>query len=159
MFPTIVAGRVAPTLEVAQYTFPDTYHYVTNKERTELRRRLRSSSTKDPSTGCWVWQKSQRKKNGYGKASYKGKAVQAHRLSYIAYKADIQDGMVVHHTCGNNLCINPRHLQSVSHHDNVAEMLQRKEYVRRIAELEAEVERLRSGECACDRVGAPLTIG
>lgn len=116
-------------------------------------------SAKDPSTGCWVWQKSQRKKEGYGQISYKGKILLAHRLSYKAYKADIQDGMVIHHTCGNNLCINPRHLQSVTQHHNIAEMLQRKEYLRRIEELETEVARLRAARCACDTAALPLTIG
>jgi len=43
----------------------------------------------------------------------------------------------VHHKCANPPCINPEHLQQVSQHDNVAEMLHRQFYIGRIAALEA----------------------
>jgi hypothetical protein len=41
-------------------------------------------------------------------------------------------------------CVNPAHLQAVTQQENAAEMLERKAYLARIAELEAEVLALRS---------------
>lgn len=41
-----------------------------------------------------------------------------------------------HHTCGDSRCVNPDHLQPVTHRDNTAEMLARHSYLARIAELE-----------------------
>jgi heme oxygenase len=42
-----------------------------------------------------------------------------------------------HHACANTTCVNPDHLQPVTHRENIAEMMARKAYVARIRELEA----------------------
>ena len=47
-----------------------------------------------------------------------------------------------HHICANQRCVNPDHLQPISNRENVAEMMQRRYYIARIEELEAEVRRL-----------------
>lgn len=52
------------------------------------------------------------------------------RLGYALGK------MACHHRCGDSRCINPDHLQPVTNADNAAEMLARKFYKGRIAELE-----------------------
>ena len=81
--------------------------------------------------------------DGYGVTSIKGKLVRAHRVSYQEHVGPIPMGSVVHHTCANRACINPKHLQLLSSTENVAEMLERRAYKDRIAELEAELARLK----------------
>lgn len=96
----------------------------------------------DPTTGCWVWTKSLRSK-GYAAAYIFGRQWDGHRLSYIYLVGDPGPGSVVHHTCvTGGPCVNPAHLQAVTQAENTAEMLERRNYLRRIAALEAEVERL-----------------
>ena len=59
--------------------------------------------------GCHTWIAS-KQKQGYGMFSIFGKSIPAHRFSYILYKGDIAENMVVHQTCENNECVNPEHL-------------------------------------------------
>ena len=51
-----------------------------------------------------------KQKQGYGMFSIFGKSIPAHRFSYLLYKGDIAENMVVHQTCENNECVNPEHL-------------------------------------------------
>ena len=62
---------------------------------------------------CWIWNGA--KNNwGYGFSSIKGKAITAHRLSYIFHKGVVPNNKEIHHICNNKLCINPEHLISVT---------------------------------------------
>lgn len=60
-------------------------------------------------SGCWEWQKAL-SPCGYGVATYKNKSYRANRLSFIAFKGEIADGLLVCHTCDNPSCCNPEHL-------------------------------------------------
>jgi hypothetical protein len=53
---------------------------------------------------------------GYGQM---GRNTLAHRWIYEQNVGPIPEGMVVHHTCENRLCVNPDHLQLVSRGDHV----------------------------------------
>lgn len=86
-------------------------------------------------TGCWVWQRQARK--GYPVFRHSKGEFQVHRAMIEATHGAPLGTQVVHHTCANTLCVNPDHLQPVTHRDNIAEMLARKSYLSRIAELEA----------------------
>lgn len=61
-------------------------------------------------TGCWEWTAS-KNKQGYGTFYAGGDTVFAHRFSYIAFKEDIPEGLVIHHTCRVTCCVNPEHLE------------------------------------------------
>lgn len=68
--------------------------------------------------GCWVWQG--RLNNwGYGETRRNQKITPAHRLFYELLVGPIPEGMVIDHTCRNHQCVNPDHLQAVSHGENV----------------------------------------
>lgn len=88
----------------------------------------------DTSGDCWVWPRLNR--SGYPAARFAGKDVALHRLVLEMKHGASLGSQHAHHTCANAACVNPEHLQPVTHRDNVAEMLARQSYLARIAELE-----------------------
>ncbi len=73
---------------------------------------------------CWLWEGTQ---NGVGYGvfaipKHEGKAkkmVLAHRWIYERKVGRIPEGWHVHHKCKNPLCVNPDHLQAVSHAEHI----------------------------------------
>ena len=69
--------------------------------------------------GCWEWQGG-RNNLGYGKLNLPGrKRVYAHRFSYEKYIGPIPDGLELDHLCRNPPCVNPDHLEPVTHQENL----------------------------------------
>ncbi len=67
---------------------------------------------------CWPWTGTITKK-GYGTLEILGKAVVAHRLSYeVNSGKPVPAGLVVDHKCCNKACVNPAHLEAVTHSVN-----------------------------------------
>ncbi len=73
---------------------------------------------------CWEWQ-GKISLQGYGHFYFDGSISCAHRYSYILNCGDIPDGFEVHHTCYNKACVNPNHLELMTHLDNVRDASQR----------------------------------
>lgn len=71
----------------------------------------------DPATGCWVWMLSLGT-NGYGQMKRNGQLKTAHYWYYKYHKGDIKEGLEIDHTCKNKLCVNPDHLEAVTHIEN-----------------------------------------
>ena len=65
---------------------------------------------------CWLWTANRR--DGYGQFYFNGKLESAHRLSYELFKGDIPTGLQLDHLCRNRACINPDHLEAVTHKVN-----------------------------------------
>lgn len=61
---------------------------------------------------CIEW-KGDTHETGYGIVWVNGRAIRVHRIVYTAKHGDIPEGFVVHHKCGNRLCININHLESM----------------------------------------------
>lgn len=69
-------------------------------------------------SGCWEWQAFLTPK-GYGQFSVKGRMVRAHRFAYEWMVGPITEGMELDHLCRNRRCVNPDHLEPVTHRENV----------------------------------------
>jgi hypothetical protein len=67
--------------------------------------------------GCWVWQ-GKRNEAGYGRFTCGGKQRFAHRVAYTWLNGDIPSGLDLDHLCRNRACINPDHLDPVTHKEN-----------------------------------------
>ena len=83
--------------------------------------RIMASSSIDQHTGCWEWSLS-KQSNGYGQIKHEGKMKRAHRVSFEAFIGPIPFGMEVMHKCDNRGCVNPSHLVSGTHKDNMLDM-------------------------------------
>mgnify|MGYP001567469602 FL=1 len=67
---------------------------------------------------CWNWIMG-KSDSGYGRFSYNGKTVRAHRFSYELHNGKIPFDKEIDHLCRNRLCCNPEHLEAVNHLENV----------------------------------------
>lgn len=89
-------------------------------------------------SGCWEWPRIDSK--GYARVSWSNVGV--YRMVVEATLGAPLGSQAAHHTCANTRCVNPDHLQPVTHRANTAEMLSRRSYVERIAELEEALSAL-----------------
>lgn len=110
-----------------------------NRDHAAVIETIRADTTIN-SNGCWIWPK--KMKGGYPFASIAGSSVAVHRIVLEAKHGKPLGSQAAHHICSVRACVNPEHLQPVTHQENTAEMLQRRSYLARIAELEQAVAQL-----------------
>jgi hypothetical protein len=67
---------------------------------------------------CWVWT-GHRFKAGYGALRVGSRQLVAHRWVYEELVGPVPDGLELDHLCRNRACVNPDHLEPVSHLTNV----------------------------------------
>lgn len=79
--------------------------------------RLFNKIDKKPS-GCWEWTGG-RDGAGYGRLRIGKEFYGAHRAAYEMIRGPIPDGLSLDHLCRNPLCVNPAHLEPVTHQENV----------------------------------------
>lgn len=71
------------------------------------------------SCGCWIWL-GKPDKDGYGIFFIDGKQVKAHRYSYIKKRGPIKKGLEIDHLCRIRCCVNPGHMEAVTHKKNMS---------------------------------------
>jgi len=84
----------------------------------EQRKRFWEKVTKNEGNGVWGWTGAIKNK-GYGKLTLEGKGYLAHRVAYRLTKGKIGDGFELDHLCRNTRCVNPSHLDAVTHKENI----------------------------------------
>jgi hypothetical protein len=100
------------------------------KNPVSLKSRLDAHVSVDPTSGCWHWTGSINK-GGYGKIRVESRSQLAHRISFILSGKILPEGKILDHTCHkpdgscpggsaclHRRCINPDHLEPVTHLDN-----------------------------------------
>ena len=83
-------------------------------DKEQMKHRILSRTVKTPS--CWFYTGA--KNGGYGAIEINGKKTVVHRLMYEAVVGKVPDGMELDHLCGIKHCVNPEHLQPVTHLEN-----------------------------------------
>lgn len=68
-------------------------------------------------SGCWIWTAG--KVQGYGKLKVSGRHWRAHRYSWEMLVGPIPDGLELDHLCRVIACVNPAHLEPVTHRENL----------------------------------------
>ena len=76
--------------------------------------------------GCWAWLGHHHRKDGYAQFSLNAHEnngrkdeIRVHRYLYELLNGPIQEGLEPDHLCRNRGCINPGHLEPVSHLENM----------------------------------------
>ena len=72
----------------------------------------------EPNSGCWIWTGRLTDK-GYGIILVSGRPERAHRVSLALAGIPIPVGMEPDHKCRIRCCVNPAHLEPVTHSINV----------------------------------------
>lgn len=81
--------------------------------------------------GCWIWD------GPLGNDGYPRSKRLYRNVVEAKHRQPLGKQAVVHHKCAVRACVNPDHLQPVTHIENTAEMLARQTYLKRIRDLES----------------------
>ncbi|MCK5639573.1 MAG: HNH endonuclease, partial [Gammaproteobacteria bacterium] len=71
---------------------------------------------------CWEWQGSHSgngRGGGYPRMSLDGQTVAVHRVMYIQINGYVPSKKQIDHVCRNRCCVNPAHLEMVTHKENI----------------------------------------
>lgn len=93
-------------------------HYMAAKKRGTLPPlAAKGPDYRVDTSGCWVWQHAP-SDTGYGTKRVNGKTMLAHRWMYERQVGPIPVGLELDHLCRNRACVNPEHLEPVTHRIN-----------------------------------------
>lgn len=79
---------------------------------------LEQNAIWEPNSGCLLWLGALNEK-GYGRVSTGGRYRPVHQVSYELVKERISKGLEPDHLCRVRCCINPEHLEAVTHKENL----------------------------------------
>lgn len=69
-------------------------------------------------TDCWFWL-GHRDRLGYGHFHFHGQKALAHRRCFEATIGPVPEGLELDHLCRAPSCVNPAHLEPVTHRENI----------------------------------------
>ncbi len=79
--------------------------------------KIESHITRLPN-GCWEWER-KRRGSKYAVMEFDRRPRSVHRIMYTFAWGDIPDGLELDHICRNQYCVNPFHLEAVTHKTNM----------------------------------------
>ena len=85
--------------------------------QSALEPRFLSFIVPEPNSGCWLWS-GKLTNSGYSEFWADGKGRLGHRVAYRLYRAEIPEGLEIDHLCRIPICVNPAHLEAVTHKVN-----------------------------------------
>lgn len=68
--------------------------------------------------GCWVWM-GRINRDGYGHVRVGKKTALAHRAVFEMAAGPVARGLELDHLCRHRCCVNPLHMEAVTHRENV----------------------------------------
>lgn len=116
--------------------------------RIPVHERILARTEKVTESGCWIWMGALNG-NGYSKiATHTGPKIKrmrlCHRLMYEHLRGAIPFGLTLDHLCRVRCCVNPWHLEPVTHRENV---------LRGASVLAANARK-----AACPKCGGPYSV-
>jgi hypothetical protein len=157
-------GRRGKVPDLKQHPHDEDLNHWWGKEHRRVLGRqdidkFRRFTKRNRDTGCWVWTASE-DGNGYGCYGFQGRLVKAHIAAYLMYVGPVPCGLELDHVCRRKLCVNPAHLDPVTHLENMRRAaLPAGEYEtfrnKRLAELRRDFGYARKRTLRCSICGVP----
>lgn len=89
--------------------------------RDEIFRRVLDNVFMCGRSGCWLWlgpNSGDGRGGGYPRMSLDGQTVAVHRAMYVTVNGYVPGKKHIDHVCRNRMCVNPSHLELVTHREN-----------------------------------------
>lgn len=99
----------------------DLFPKETTTRREDIVRRIMERVSIDPKTECWNWTgptSGNGRGGGYPRMCLDGQTVAVHRVMFTCVEGYVPGKKQIDHTCRNRCCVNPAHLEMVTHKEN-----------------------------------------
>lgn len=113
-----------------------------NSTGTDTAARFWAKVDKEAGTGpqgdCWEWKACRQPITGYGQFRTGGRLRSAHAVAYELAVGPIPEGLESDHLCNNRGCCNPKHIELVTHAENMRRRSERQTHCKQGHEFTPE---------------------